>query len=127
MVPLKAAGHDVIWAGDWLEDPGDEEILALAYKEGRILVTLDKDFGELVVVREQAHAGMIRLVVLSASQQAPTCLMVLDRYGTELQSVPASRSAGAQPAGSSRRGQPSSSSCYLSDLGPLIPRKMSSM
>jgi predicted nuclease of predicted toxin-antitoxin system len=24
---LEAAGHDVIWAGDWLEDPGDEEIL----------------------------------------------------------------------------------------------------
>lgn len=38
------------------------------------------------MVREQAHAGIIRLVVLSASQQAPICLMVLTRYGTELQS-----------------------------------------
>jgi predicted nuclease of predicted toxin-antitoxin system len=84
--PLKAAGHDVIWAGDWPADPGDDEILALAYQEGRILITLDKDFGELAVVREQAHAGIIRLVVLSASQQAPICLMVLTRYGTELQS-----------------------------------------
>jgi predicted nuclease of predicted toxin-antitoxin system len=83
---LKAAGHDVIWAGDWPADPGDDEILALAYREGRILITLDKDFGELAVVREQAHAGIIRLVVLSASQQAPTCVMVLNRYGTELQS-----------------------------------------
>jgi len=41
---LEAAGHDVIWAGDWLEDPGDEEILNRAIVEGRILVTLDKDF-----------------------------------------------------------------------------------
>jgi predicted nuclease of predicted toxin-antitoxin system len=41
---LKAAGHDVIWAGDWPADPGDEEILALAYQENRILITLDKDF-----------------------------------------------------------------------------------
>ena len=32
------------------EDPGDEEILATAYAEGRILITLDKDFGELAVV-----------------------------------------------------------------------------
>jgi predicted nuclease of predicted toxin-antitoxin system len=24
---LKAAGHDVVWAGDWSEDPGDETIL----------------------------------------------------------------------------------------------------
>jgi predicted nuclease of predicted toxin-antitoxin system len=44
---LKAAEHDVVWAGDWPTDPGDDEILAQAHQEGRILVTLDKDFGEL--------------------------------------------------------------------------------
>jgi predicted nuclease of predicted toxin-antitoxin system len=60
--------------------------LALAHQEGRILITLDKDFGELAVVREHAHAGILRLVVLSASQQAPTCLMILNRYGADLQS-----------------------------------------
>jgi predicted nuclease of predicted toxin-antitoxin system len=76
VAPLKVAGHDVIWAGDWPVDPGDKEILDQAYQEGRILITLDKDFGELAVVREQAHAGIIRLVMLSASQQAPTCMMV---------------------------------------------------
>jgi len=86
VAPLKAAGHDVIWAGDWAADPGDEEILALAYEEGRILITLDKDFGELALVHGHAHAGIIRLVVLSTSQQTPTCLMVLNRYGTELES-----------------------------------------
>jgi predicted nuclease of predicted toxin-antitoxin system len=84
--PLKAAGHDVVWAGDWPTDPGDDEILALAHREGRILITLDKDFGELAVVRGQTHAGIIRLAILSASQQAPTCLMALNRYGIELQS-----------------------------------------
>jgi len=47
---LEAAGHDVVWIGEWNEDPGDEEILARAYREGRILVTLDKDFGELAIV-----------------------------------------------------------------------------
>jgi predicted nuclease of predicted toxin-antitoxin system len=84
--PLAAAGHDVIWAGDWPADPGDDEILARASHEGRILITLDKDFGELAVVREQAHAGIIRLVILSASQQAAACVMALNRYGTELRS-----------------------------------------
>ncbi len=24
---LEVAGHDVVWAGDWPEDPGDDEIL----------------------------------------------------------------------------------------------------
>ena len=41
---LRARGHDVVWAGDWDRDPGDEEILAIAHREGRVLVTLDKDF-----------------------------------------------------------------------------------
>ena len=48
---LVEAGHDVIWAGEWDEDPGDEEILARAHSQGRVLVTLDKDFGELAIVR----------------------------------------------------------------------------
>ncbi|MGD9728658.1 MAG: DUF5615 family PIN-like protein [Nitrospiraceae bacterium] len=42
---LEAAGHDVVWAGAWDIDPGDDDILAQAYREGRVLVTLDKDFG----------------------------------------------------------------------------------
>lgn len=41
---LAAAGHDVISAGDWPSDPGDEEILAAAQAQNRVLVTLDKDF-----------------------------------------------------------------------------------
>jgi len=83
---LEAAGHDVIWSGDWERDPGDSEILARAYREGRILVTLDKDFGELVVVKGLKHSGIIRLVNLSATQQAQACLRVVERYGNELQS-----------------------------------------
>ncbi len=37
---LETAGHDVIWAGAWKEDPGDAEILARAHAESRVLVTL---------------------------------------------------------------------------------------
>ena len=48
---LKSAGHDVLWTGDWEQDPGDEEILAKAHNERRVLVTLDKDFGELAVFK----------------------------------------------------------------------------
>lgn len=65
---LEAAGHDVVWAGAWSEDPGDEEILKRSRDQGRILVTLDKDFGELAVVRGQPHAGIVRLVNLSTKQ-----------------------------------------------------------
>jgi len=74
----------VIWAGSWDHDPGDSEIMAQAYREGCILVTLDKDFGELAIVKGLKHSGIIRLVNLSAKQQANACLRALDLYGDEL-------------------------------------------
>lgn len=48
---LRDAGHDVVRAGDWSMDPGDEEILDRAHQESRVLVTLDKEFGALAIVR----------------------------------------------------------------------------
>jgi len=81
---LGAHGHDVIWAGDWAADPGDEEILAIAHREGRILVTLDKDFGELAVVRKQPHSGIVRLVGFGAREQAMACHRLLVLHGDEI-------------------------------------------
>jgi predicted nuclease of predicted toxin-antitoxin system len=81
---LAAAGHDVIHIGDWPEDPGDGELLRRAHSEGRVLVTLDKDFGELAVVQAQPHVGIIRLVEIPARRQGPACAAILVRYGTEL-------------------------------------------
>ena len=83
---LESSGHDVVWAGDWAEDPGDEEILAKAHNEGRILVTLDKDFGEIAIVKGKPHSGILRLVNLSANQQGMVCLRVIEAYGQVLQS-----------------------------------------
>lgn len=83
--PLEGAGHDVVWAGEWPRDPGDEEILGRAHQESRVLVRLDKDFGELAIVRGQVHSGIVRLVALSSRQQTESCLAVLATYGVELQ------------------------------------------
>ena len=80
------AGHDVVWAGDWPKDPGDEEILAHARSEGRVLVTLDKDFCELAVLHGMSHCGILRLVNISARQQAAVCQRVLIAHGLELAS-----------------------------------------
>ena len=64
---------------------GDEEILARAHRESRVLVTLDKDFGELAIVRDQEHSGIVRLVALSTTGQAELCVAVLDKYGNHLE------------------------------------------
>ncbi|MDA2925137.1 DUF5615 family PIN-like protein [Acidobacteria bacterium AH-259-L09] len=84
--PLEAAGHDVVWAGEWAEDPGDEEILERAHTQGRILVTLDKDFGELAIVRGREHCGIVRLVNLPTRRQGLVCLRILELHGKELES-----------------------------------------
>lgn len=81
---LRAGGHDVVWAGEWVESPSDEEIIARAVGEVRILVTLDKDFGELAVVHRIPHAGIVRLVGFRASDQGSKISEALDRYGSDL-------------------------------------------
>lgn len=83
---LQAAGHDAVWTGDWPQDPGDDEILDHAHQQNRILITLDKDFGELAVVHGRPHSGIIRLVNWSTQQQAHTSLLVLEKYSKDLES-----------------------------------------
>jgi predicted nuclease of predicted toxin-antitoxin system len=70
---LRTSGHDVIWSGDWDEDPGDEEILAIAYAEGRVLVTLDKDFGELAVVRGHPIAALFASLASRREGKLESC------------------------------------------------------
>jgi predicted nuclease of predicted toxin-antitoxin system len=81
---LQRLGHDVVWSGDWQRDPGDEAILETALLESRILVTLDKDFGELAIVRHRPHCGIVRLVGFRAREQANVCSSVLEHHGSEL-------------------------------------------
>ncbi len=47
---IEAAGHDVAAISDLDADPGDEAVLDQAVTQGRILITLDKDFGHLAIV-----------------------------------------------------------------------------
>ena len=81
---LATAGHDVIWSGHWEEDPGDDQILALAYAEDRVLITLDKDFGELAIVYGKPHRGIIRLVNIAARQQGLYAARIMARYAEDL-------------------------------------------
>lgn len=81
---LRGAGHDVVRVSDWGQDPGDEAILARAFTEARIVVTLDKDFGTLAIFRRAPHAGIIRLVDVQARAQAGLCIEILHEYGDKL-------------------------------------------
>ena len=77
---LRDKGFEVEWTGEWRSDPGDSEILDYAYKNDYIQVTLDKDFGELAVLRNQPHHGILRLVNIVSSEQGPICQQVLEKH-----------------------------------------------
>lgn len=46
---LRDHGHDVLYAAETMQGKPDRSILRRAYDERRLLLTEDKDFGELVV------------------------------------------------------------------------------
>jgi len=81
---LLEAGHDVVWSAEWAEDPGDSAILEMANQQGRVLITLDKDFGDLSVLHGASHCGILRLVNFRASHQGSVCCRVLADHGEEL-------------------------------------------
>ncbi len=81
---IAAAGHEVEWVGAWGADPGDEKILAHAFARGQVVVTLDKDFGELAVAFGRAQAGIVRVVDVRHSEQAALCVGLLERHGADL-------------------------------------------
>jgi len=45
---LRDAGHDVLFAGDLDWRMPDADMLSLAHREQRIVLTMDTDFGEMV-------------------------------------------------------------------------------
>ena len=57
---LASQDHDATRiARDYPAGLPDEQVLAIAQREGRILIANDKDFGELVFRRRRPHAGVI--------------------------------------------------------------------
>lgn len=82
---LRTAGHDVARVADLGADPGDEEVLQKGLRENRVLVTLDKDFGELVFVLGRPHHGILRLVNVRARDQSRVILRTLESHGDALE------------------------------------------
>jgi predicted nuclease of predicted toxin-antitoxin system len=79
---LRSLGHDVLSIRE--DSPGmvDEEILTLAVRENRVVITNDKDFGDLVFRDGQVHRGVILLRL--ADDRTPAKIAALERLLAEL-------------------------------------------
>lgn len=84
---LRSLGHDVTAiATDYQRSIADLDVLTLARTEQRIVITRDRDFGELVNREHQAHTGIVyfrlrttRYAALEARMRA-----LLQRYPDRL-------------------------------------------
>ena len=60
---LRAAGHDVLYVAEIARAENDIEVLDRAQGDGRLSLTEDKDFGDLVFRRGQPVPGLVLLRV----------------------------------------------------------------
>ena len=58
---LKNSGFDIVSVKEILRGKPDQDILSFANEQNRILITLDKDFGELVFKEKLIHSGVVLL------------------------------------------------------------------
>jgi predicted nuclease of predicted toxin-antitoxin system len=86
---LRDRGHDVT-AISRNYPPGfaDEDVLAIARQEVRILIVADRDFGELIFQQELTHAGVIffRLPGAPLHTKIEHLTRVLEEYTDQLAS-----------------------------------------
>ena len=83
---LRQDGHPVIYVAEI--DPGipDEEVLRLANQQSAILITADKDFGELVFRQALVAHGvlLIRMAGLSQARKAEIVSSVIKERVSEI-------------------------------------------
>jgi predicted nuclease of predicted toxin-antitoxin system len=83
---FRQAGHDILAVRDLDPSMEDSAILAWAVAEHRIVVTMDKDFGELVFQSGQQHAGvlLLRLENAGSAEKVRVIEEIIVNHGDEL-------------------------------------------
>lgn len=86
IVSLRVAGHQVFSIAESNPGASDDEVLRSTLPERALLLTADKDFGELVYRRHLAHTGvcLIRLSGLSNLSKATLVLEAVEKHGMEM-------------------------------------------
>jgi predicted nuclease of predicted toxin-antitoxin system len=83
---LRQSGYDVVYMSDVAPRATDVEVMIRADRENRLLLTEDKDFGDLVFRQAKPVPGIVLLRIDSArrSRKEPRLLAAIDRLGDTL-------------------------------------------
>ena len=83
---LRQDGHDVVYVAELSPGVTDEQVLRQANDRSALLLTADKDFGELVFRQGRAHQGVVllRLAGLASATKAEIVAEVCHQRAAEL-------------------------------------------
>ena len=83
---LREAGHDVVAIAEIAKGATDDQVLERALKEKCVLITEDRDFGELVYARGRPSAGVILVRFPSRARRAKsaTVIQAVSKLGSRL-------------------------------------------
>lgn len=83
---LRQDGHEVLYIAEMAPSTSDEVVLERANALQAVLITADKDFGELVYRQGRVHAGvmLIRLAGVSLESKASMVSAVVRDRAAEL-------------------------------------------
>jgi predicted nuclease of predicted toxin-antitoxin system len=83
---LRADGHPTVYVAELSPSVTDDQVLNEANARAALLVTADKDFGELVYRLGRVHAGVVltRLAGLSAAAKADVVSQLFRDHAAEL-------------------------------------------
>ncbi|MEO8321255.1 MAG: DUF5615 family PIN-like protein [Bradyrhizobium sp.] len=83
---LREKGHDVLYIAEVAGGLSDEDVIALTLRENRILLTDDKDFGDLVFRRQRAVPGVVLMRIVPENLELKTGRLAaaVERYGEKL-------------------------------------------
>jgi len=83
---LSESGCDIKWVPDYNCEMLDEELLKMANKEKRILITNDKDFGEIVFLQKRLSVGVIlfRVKGQNTGDKVRLIKKLLDNYSDKI-------------------------------------------
>ena len=86
MQSLRERGHTVEHIGEIKPGISDQEVLSIARNQRAILITADKDFGQLLFLHGQAAVGVLflRLSGVPAHEKERIVLDVIETYGSQL-------------------------------------------
>lgn len=83
---LRSFGHDVLYVAEVAAGLSDAEVVALAMRESRLLLTEDKDFGDLVFRWGRPVPGVVLMRIDPDSVKLKTIRLAaaIDRFGGDL-------------------------------------------